>query len=100
TRTTGRLFVQHGGRGTVVPAATSAAEVRELEPDGLFLSNGPGDPAAVSYAISTLRELADGTLPIFGICLGHQLLGLALGGETVKLPYGHRGGNHPVRDLA
>jgi len=74
--------------------------VRELEPDGLFLSNGPGDPAAVSYAIATLRELADGTLPIFGICLGHQLLGLALGGETVKLPYGHRGGNHPVRDVA
>ena len=95
-----RLFVQHGCRVTVVPAATSAAEVRELEPDGLFLSNGPGDPAAVSYAIGTLRELADGTLPIFGICLGHQLLGLALGGETVKLPYGHRGGNHPVRDLA
>src|SRR3989475_2225410 len=79
---------------------TPAARVRELAPDGLFLSNGPGDPAAVSYAIATLRELADGSLPIFGICLGHQLLGLALGGETVKLPYGHRGGNHPVRDLA
>jgi len=95
-----RLFVQHGCRVTVVPAATSAAQVRELEPDGLFLSNGPGDPAAVTYAVETLRELADGTLPIFGICLGHQLLGLALGGETVKLPYGHRGGNHPVRDIA
>jgi carbamoyl-phosphate synthase small subunit len=95
-----RLFVQNGCRVTVVPAATSAARVRELDPDGVFLSNGPGDPAAVGYAVSTIRELADGTLPIFGICLGHQLLGLAFGGDTVKLPYGHRGGNHPVRDLA
>jgi carbamoyl-phosphate synthase small subunit len=94
-----RLFLQHGCRVTVVPAGTSAARVRELAPSGLFLSNGPGDPAAVGYAITTIRTLADGTLPIFGICLGHQLLGLALGGETVKLPYGHRGGNHPVRDV-
>ncbi len=94
-----RLFAQHGCRVTVVPAKTTAARVRELEPDGVFLSNGPGDPAAVDYAITTIRELSDGSLPIFGICLGHQLLGLALGGETVKLPYGHRGGNHPVRDL-
>jgi len=94
-----RLFLQHDCRVTVVPAGTPAARVRELDPDGLFLSNGPGDPAAVDYAIKALRELADGTLPIFGICLGHQLLGLALGGDTVKLPYGHRGGNHPVRDL-
>ena len=94
-----RLFAQHGCRVTVVPAATPADAVRQLKPDGVFLSNGPGDPAAVDYAITTIRELADGTLPIFGICLGHQLLGLALGGETVKLPYGHRGGNHPVRDL-
>lgn len=94
-----RLFAEQGCRVTVVPAATTAAEVRDLKPDGVFLSNGPGDPAAVGYAIETIRDLADGTLPIFGICLGHQLLGLALGGETVKLPYGHRGGNHPVRDL-
>jgi carbamoyl-phosphate synthase small subunit len=94
-----RLFAQHGCRVTVVPAKTTAARVRELEPDGVFLSNGPGDPAAVDYAITTIRDLSDGSLPIFGICLGHQLLGLALGGETVKLPYGHRGGNHPVRDL-
>ncbi|MGE5143987.1 MAG: glutamine-hydrolyzing carbamoyl-phosphate synthase small subunit, partial [Acidobacteriota bacterium] len=95
-----RLFVQNGCSVTVVPASTSAARVRELDPDGVFLSNGPGDPAAVGYAVDTIRELADGSLPIFGICLGHQLLGLAFGGETVKLPYGHRGGNHPVRDLA
>ncbi len=94
-----RLFAQHGCRVTVVPASTPAARVRALKPDGLFLSNGPGDPAAVTYAVRTLRELIDGSLPIFGICLGHQLLGLAFGGDTVKLPYGHRGGNHPVRDL-
>ena len=95
-----RLFEENGCRVTVVPAETPAARARELEPDGIFLSNGPGDPAAVDYAVRTIRELADGSLPIFGICLGHQLLGLALGGTTVKLPYGHRGGNHPVRDLA
>ena len=95
-----RLFVQHGCRVTVVPATTNAAAIRGLKPDGVFLSNGPGDPAAVDYAITAIRDLADGSLPIFGICLGHQLLGLAMGGETVKLPYGHRGGNHPVRDLA
>ncbi len=94
-----RLFVRSGCRVTVVPATTTSGRVRELAPDGVFLSNGPGDPAAVSYAVRTIRELADGTIPIFGICLGHQLLGLAYGAETVKLPYGHRGGNHPVRDL-
>ena len=95
-----RLFMKHGCRVTVVPAATTAGTVRGLKPDGVFLSNGPGDPAAVGYAITTIRTLADGSLPIFGICLGHQLLGLAMGGATIKLPYGHRGGNHPVRDLA
>ena len=94
-----RMLVRAGCRVTVVPAETSAAQVRELEPDGLFLSNGPGDPAAVRYAISTIRELAGAGLPTFGICLGHQLIGLAFGGETAKLSYGHRGGNHPVRDL-
>lgn len=94
-----RKLTEHGCRVTVVPATTSAAAVRELEPAGLFLSNGPGDPAAVGYAIETIRELASSGLPTFGICLGHQLLGLAFGGRTVKLPYGHRGGNHPVRDL-
>lgn len=89
-----------GCRVTVVPATTTAEEVRGLAPSGVFVSNGPGDPAAVTYAIPVLRSLAEGGLPMFGICLGHQLLGLAFGGRTVKLPYGHRGGNHPVKDLA
>ncbi len=89
-----------GCRVTVVPATTTAAEVLKMAPDGVFLSNGPGDPAAVTYALPVLRSLAEGGLPMFGICLGHQLLGLAFGGHTVKLPYGHRGGNHPVKDLA
>ena len=84
---------------TVVPAETSAKEVEQLKPDGLFLSNGPGDPAAVDYAIENIRSLAGAGLPTFGICLGHQLIGLAYGGKTAKLPYGHRGGNHPVRDV-
>ena len=89
------------GLGTleVVPAATSAADVLALAPDGVFLSNGPGDPAMVGYAVDTIRELL-GQVPIFGICLGHQLLSRALGGETFKLPFGHHGGNHPVRHEA
>ncbi|MCL5270890.1 MAG: glutamine-hydrolyzing carbamoyl-phosphate synthase small subunit [bacterium] len=82
---------------TVVPAATPPADIMALEPDGIFASNGPGDPAAVTYAIATLRELA-GRRPIFGICLGHQILSLALGARTFKLKFGHRGANHPVRD--
>jgi carbamoyl-phosphate synthase small subunit len=94
-----RMLVQAGCRVTTVPADTSAAQVREMQPDGLFLSNGPGDPAAVGYAVETIRELAGAGLPTFGICLGHQLIGLAFGGDTAKLSYGHRGGNHPVRDL-
>jgi len=92
-----RMLVRAGCRVTVVPATTSAAQIRELNPDGLFLSNGPGDPAAVRYALRPIRELSDSGLPTFGICLGHQLIGLAYGGATAKLPYGHRGGNHPVR---
>jgi carbamoyl-phosphate synthase small subunit len=94
-----RLFTSAGCRVTVVPAKTPAARVRELAPDGLFLSNGPGDPAAVKYAIPVIRELAGSGLPTFGICLGHQLLALAFGASTTKLPYGHRGGNHPVKEL-
>lgn len=93
-----RMFSTVDCRVTVVPAQTPAGRVKELEPDGLFLSNGPGDPAAVTYALPVIRDLARSGLPIFGICLGHQLIGLAFGGETVKLPYGHRGGNHPVRE--
>ncbi len=94
-----RKLVAAGCRVTVVPAETSAKEVEQLRPDGLFLSNGPGDPAAVDYAIENIRSLAGAGLPTFGICLGHQLIGLAYGGKTAKLPYGHRGGNHPVRDV-
>ena len=82
----------------VLPAWATPADILALRPDGLFLSNGPGDPAAVTYAISTVRGLL-GELPIFGICLGHQLLGLAMGGTTFKLKFGHRGGNQPVKDL-
>jgi carbamoyl-phosphate synthase small subunit len=94
-----KMLVAAGCRVTVVPAQTSAEEVRKLAPDGLFLSNGPGDPAAVDYAIRTIRALGDDGIPTFGICLGHQLVGLAYGAHTLKMPYGHRGGNHPVQDL-
>ncbi len=93
-----RLLAAHNCRVTVVPAATSAADVLRLRPDGVFLSNGPGDPAAVRYAIEAVRALL-GRVPIVGICLGHQILGLALGAETYKLKFGHRGGNQPVRHL-
>jgi carbamoyl-phosphate synthase small subunit len=91
-----RLLAAHGCRVTVVPAAMPAEEVLALAPDGVFLSNGPGDPAAVDYGIAAVRSLL-GRVPIFGICLGHQILGLALGGETYKLKFGHRGGNQPVQ---
>jgi len=94
-----RLFAEHECRVTVVPAETTAEAVLELAPDGVFLSNGPGDPAAVSYAPGIIRTLAAKNVPIFGICLGHQLLGLTFGGRTAKMPYGHRGGNHPVREI-
>ena len=87
------------GEVQVVPAATSAAEVLALGPDGVFLSNGPGDPGAVAGVPATVRELL-GEVPIFGICMGHQMLATALGGATFKLPFGHHGGNHPVRDIA
>jgi len=93
-----RLLVSHGCDVTVVPAATSAKEVLRRKPDGVFLSNGPGDPAPVAYAIDTIKTLL-GKVPIFGICLGHQLLALALGARTYKLKFGHRGANHPVKNL-
>ncbi|HEV2641534.1 MAG TPA: glutamine-hydrolyzing carbamoyl-phosphate synthase small subunit [Candidatus Elarobacter sp.] len=94
-----RLFEATGCRITVVPAATPAEAVLEQKPSGIFLSNGPGDPDAIEYAPKTVRTLADSGTPVFGICLGHQLLGLAYGGSTAKMPYGHRGGNHPVLDV-
>lgn len=93
-----RLFVDHGCDVTVVPAKTSTEDVLALKPDGVFLSNGPGDPEPVSYAIENIRKLL-GRVPIFGICLGHQLCGLALGGRTFKLKFGHHGSNHPVKNL-
>ncbi len=85
-------------RVTIVPADTAAADVLALQPDGIFLSNGPGDPAAVGYAVETIRSLLESQTPIFGICMGHQLLSQALGLTTFKLKFGHRGGNHPVKD--
>jgi carbamoyl-phosphate synthase small subunit len=96
-----RTILRHLSRlGTVevVPASTTAADVLARRPDGVFLSNGPGDPAEVPYAVDAVRDLL-GDVPIFGICLGHQLLGRALGADTVKLPFGHHGANHPVKDL-
>jgi carbamoyl-phosphate synthase small subunit len=98
-RNIGRLLVEAGCQVTVVPAGTPAREALARKPDGIFLSNGPGDPAAVSYAPGIIREIAGTRTPLFGICLGHQILGLTFGARTVKLPYGHRGGNHPVKAL-
>ena len=94
-----RNLVDCGFRVTVLPAEATAAEVLALSPDGVFLSNGPGDPAAVTYAAECVRGLL-GKVPVFGICLGHQILAHAYGGKTYKLPFGHHGGNHPVKDLA
>lgn len=95
-----RMLADRGCRITVVPAQTSAADVLALQPDGIFLSNGPGDPAACDYAIEAIRELLEHNIPIFGICLGHQLLALAMGARTTKMPHGHHGANHPVLDIA
>jgi len=102
-----RLLAEHGCEVTVVPAKTSSNEILTMNPDGIFLSNGPGDPEGVPYAIETIKEFIQSAIrnpqsaiPIFGICLGHQILGLALGGKTYKLKFGHRGGNQPVKDLA
>ena len=91
-----RMLTQQGCRVTVVPATTSAEDVLSLNPNGVFLSNGPGDPEPVKYAQENIRRLM-GETPVFGICLGHQLIGLALGGKTYKLKFGHHGGNHPVQ---
>lgn len=93
-----RHLVHHGFETVVVPPTTPAEAVLEMKPDGIFLSNGPGDPEAVTYGIESAKKLL-GKKPIFGICLGHQILGLALGGKTYKLKFGHHGGNHPVKDL-
>jgi carbamoyl-phosphate synthase small subunit len=92
-----RMLTREGCNVTVVPAETTAADVMALKPDGVFLSNGPGDPEPVDYAVKAIREMM-GRVPVFGICLGHQLCGLALGGRTYKLKFGHHGGNHPVRN--
>ena len=93
-----RSLVNQGCRVTVVPCYTTKDRIMKLKPDGLMLSNGPGDPKDVPYAVETVKQLI-GKLPIFGICLGHQIIGLALGGDTYKLKFGHRGGNHPVKNL-
>ena len=95
-----RLLVEHDCRVTVVPATTSAEDALALKPDGIFLSNGPGDPEPCDYAIAAIRELLPTGLPMFGICLGHQLLALACGARTEKMKFGHHGANHPVQDLA
>jgi carbamoyl-phosphate synthase small subunit len=94
-----RMLVREGCRVTVVPAETTAEDVFDLKPDGVFLSNGPGDPEPVDYAVRAIRKFL-GRVPVFGICLGHQLTGLALGGKTYKLKFGHHGGNHPVKNYA
>jgi carbamoyl-phosphate synthase small subunit len=95
-----RMLAGAGCAVTVVPATTPASEALALDPDGIFLSNGPGDPEACGYAVEAARGLMASRRPVFGICLGHQILGLACGGKTFKLKYGHRGGNHPVRNVA
>ena len=94
-----RMLAARGCQLTVVPAQTSARDVMALKPDGVFLSNGPGDPEPCEYAIASIRELLENSVPLFGICLGHQLMGLASGARTLKMKFGHHGANHPVQDL-
>ena len=94
-----RMLVDRGCRLTVVPAKTPAAEVLAMNPDGIFLSNGPGDPEPCDYAIEAIKAFLGTNTPVFGICLGHQLLGLASGAKTVKMKFGHHGANHPVKSL-
>ncbi len=95
-----RMLVDRGCKVTVVPAKTKASDVLAMNPDGIFLSNGPGDPEPCDYAIAAIAEIVDSAKPVFGICLGHQLLSLASGAKTVKMKFGHHGANHPVSDLA
>jgi carbamoyl-phosphate synthase small subunit len=94
-----RMMAQRGARITVVPAQTPVADVLRLKPDGIFLANGPGDPEPCDYAIQATRELIDTGIPVFGICLGHQIMALAMGAKTYKMKFGHHGANHPVKDL-
>jgi carbamoyl-phosphate synthase small subunit len=94
-----RMLAQRGCKVTVVPAQTPAAEVLKHQPDGIFLSNGPGDPQPCDYAIAAAAELIETGIPTFGICLGHQIMALASGAKTFKMPHGHHGANHPVKDL-
>jgi len=95
-----RLLAENGCKVTVVPATTSAEDILAMKPDGVFLSNGPGDPAATGeYAVPVIRKLIESETPTFGICLGHQMLGLAVGAKTTKMHQGHHGANHPVKDL-
>jgi len=94
-----RLLVDRGCRVTVVPAQTPASEVLKQNPQGVFLSNGPGDPEPCDYAISAVKEIVEAEIPVFGICLGHQILGLSSGAQTIKMKFGHHGANHPVQDL-
>jgi carbamoyl-phosphate synthase small subunit len=94
-----RMLAQRGCRVTVVPAQTSARDVLAFKPDGIFLSNGPGDPEPCDYAITAVRQLIDSGKPVFGICLGHQIMALASGARTFKMKFGHHGANHPVKDL-
>jgi carbamoyl-phosphate synthase small subunit len=95
-----RMLADRGCRVSVVPAKTSAAEALAMKPDGVFLSNGPGDPEPCDYAITAIKYIVEAGKPVFGICLGHQLLGLASGAKTTKMKFGHHGANHPVQDLA
>jgi carbamoyl-phosphate synthase small subunit len=94
-----RLLAEQGCDITVVPAQTPAGDVLAMKPDGVFLSNGPGDPAACDYAVEATKQFLDAKIPLFGICLGHQIMGLALGAKTLKMKFGHHGANHPVKDL-
>jgi carbamoyl-phosphate synthase small subunit len=94
-----RMLAERGCRITVLPAQATSADALALKPDGVFLSNGPGDPEPCDYAITAIREIIEGDVPVFGICLGHQLLALASGAKTVKMKFGHHGANHPVQDV-